>query len=230
MKFITESDLRSAYRKEGFSEFRLGQDCKLTPGARQFLTDRRVTLLGDVTPEQSASTQRVQTSGGRRGVDDAQVADSSTDWKKRKMENEIASLANSILLTAFELMDTDVCLSQQVAELEPHVSAMKAMLESDAELSVMECTPCSSITEENFASPLADCFYITAFHMQVPKAKAVLLLNSIRCAVHNLEVIFVETYHEHYNDGVRRQINRIRNRVSQLICTAFGGNECQRKE
>lgn len=230
MKFITESDLRSAYRKEEFFEFLLEQDSRLTPGARQFLTDRRVALLVEEVPEQASSKLSMHDTDDRTGESLDQITDSGIDWKNRKMKNEIASLANSILLTALELMETDVCLSQRVAALEPYVSAMKSMIDSDVAPLLMECEPCCSITEENFSSPLNDCFAVAAFHMQVPKAKAVLLLNSIRCAIHNLEVSFVETYDEHFNDGVRCQINRIRNRVSQLICTALGGNECQKKE
>ncbi|SHJ24584.1 hypothetical protein ACQ0P8_14390 [Halodesulfovibrio aestuarii] len=225
MKFITESDLRVTYRKEPFSEFRLDKDIRLTPGARQFLTDRRIELLIHDVLEQSAT------------VDDGQNEESGTvatpqetDWKTKKIKNEVTALVTSILLTAFELLEIDIKLSQKVAELEPHVSAMKNMLSSDDTPSSMLCEPCKSITQENFSDPLADCFAINAFHMQMPKVKAMLLINRIRCTVLSFEVSIVETYGENSKDALRRQINQIRNRLSQLICTAFGGNECQRKE
>ena len=40
MKFITEQDLRSRYRAEPFTSYTPEPGTRLTPGARQFLTDR----------------------------------------------------------------------------------------------------------------------------------------------------------------------------------------------
>lgn len=45
MKFITENDLRVRYRKQPFTEYEIAPDSRLTPGGRQFISDRRITLV-----------------------------------------------------------------------------------------------------------------------------------------------------------------------------------------
>ena len=47
MKFITEQDLRSRYRAEPFTSYTPEPGTRLTPGARQFLTDRGIRLEAD---------------------------------------------------------------------------------------------------------------------------------------------------------------------------------------
>lgn len=42
MRYITEMDLRDLYYEEPFTTYYLATDNRLTPGARQFLTDRRI--------------------------------------------------------------------------------------------------------------------------------------------------------------------------------------------
>lgn len=42
MRYITEMDLRDLYHEEPFTTYYLAADNRLTPGARQFLTDRRI--------------------------------------------------------------------------------------------------------------------------------------------------------------------------------------------
>ncbi|MFD1486314.1 hypothetical protein ACFQ5J_13865 [Lacticaseibacillus baoqingensis] len=44
MKFITEYDLKYQYQQQPFETYTLTPDQRLTPEARQFLADRRVTL------------------------------------------------------------------------------------------------------------------------------------------------------------------------------------------
>lgn len=40
MKFITEDDLRNLYKENPFASYELEPGSKLTPGARDFLSDR----------------------------------------------------------------------------------------------------------------------------------------------------------------------------------------------
>ena len=58
MQYITEMDLRRKYREEPFETYRLGSGVKLTPEAKQFLTDRRITIAADckIAEMRSAST------------------------------------------------------------------------------------------------------------------------------------------------------------------------------
>lgn len=44
VKFITEECLRDLYKKEPFNIYRLQQGQRLTPGAVQYLSDKRITI------------------------------------------------------------------------------------------------------------------------------------------------------------------------------------------
>ena len=46
MRYVTEDELRAAYGREPFSSYRLSPDTRLTPSARQFLIDFRVSFEG----------------------------------------------------------------------------------------------------------------------------------------------------------------------------------------
>ena len=45
MKYLTENDLRIAYRDIPFEVFTIHSDERLTPGARTFLSDRKVKII-----------------------------------------------------------------------------------------------------------------------------------------------------------------------------------------
>ncbi|GGC75224.1 hypothetical protein [Enterococcus wangshanyuanii] len=45
MHFITESELRTSFRKEPFTHMTLTETERLTPGAKQFLQDNRIELV-----------------------------------------------------------------------------------------------------------------------------------------------------------------------------------------
>lgn len=45
MKYITEIELRQQYKEESFSEIVIPNDARLTPGAYQFLVDRRIRIV-----------------------------------------------------------------------------------------------------------------------------------------------------------------------------------------
>lgn len=44
MKFITEEDLRARYQNEHFTSYRLEPGSRLTPGARQYLSDLGIRM------------------------------------------------------------------------------------------------------------------------------------------------------------------------------------------
>ena len=58
MKFITEYDLRARFQQQPFTEYQLSEDIRLTPGARQFLSDQRITIQEQT--EKIASKQNLE--------------------------------------------------------------------------------------------------------------------------------------------------------------------------
>lgn len=59
MMFLTEGDLRQQYRKDPFERFILEENTRLTPGAQQFLNDRKIHIIeansNNLTMNQAAS-------------------------------------------------------------------------------------------------------------------------------------------------------------------------------
>lgn len=49
MHYVTEDELREAYAREAFGSYELPEDARLTPGARQFLIDFRVSFEADAS-------------------------------------------------------------------------------------------------------------------------------------------------------------------------------------
>ena len=68
MKFITEQDLRSRYRAEPFTSYTPEPGTRLTPGARQFLTDRGIRLEADGPKKPAAPTMEQCMSTSRCGT------------------------------------------------------------------------------------------------------------------------------------------------------------------
>jgi len=231
MRFITEDDLRVLYRKDAFTDFNVTKDEKLTPGARQFLTDRRITILADGVPAERAESSSAAQSQSTAVQKPAEPEKTECDWKTQRLRSELKSIANSFLLTACELQARDIRLSQDVAALEREVAAMQTIVDENALLPDLECEECHGIIKENFSSSLADCFELTSEHMLLPNSKEVLLLNSLRCAMHRFEATLAEIYETAPAENTfGARVNQIRNVLSQMICTALGRNECQRTE
>ena len=59
MKFITEYDLRARFQKKPFAEYQLKEGIRLTPGARQFLSDQRITIQ-EPTDETLSKNEQVK--------------------------------------------------------------------------------------------------------------------------------------------------------------------------
>ncbi len=57
-------------------------------------------------------------------------------------------------------------------------------------------------------------------------------MNALRCALRELQFDIIDTY-KNDDDGLKNRImentNSIINSLSQLICSAVGGEKCQRK-
>lgn len=71
MRYVTESELRDEYAACPFETYRLAPDTRLTPGARQFLVDFRITF--------DAGTARPQAKAGASESGDQRLRDSFLD-------------------------------------------------------------------------------------------------------------------------------------------------------
>lgn len=217
MKFITEIDLRSLYKDDPFTWYKIKPDIKLTPGARQFLVDKKIKI-SEENPMNSA--------GDKESIEEK-------DWREKKLISKIKSVEAIFLLTAEKLLDIDVLLAQDIIKLSKEFTNIRNALEGKESLEYINCNNCTGIDEENFSQTLDDCFDITSFHIQLDKGKEIIVLHRLRCSLGEIEAYILE-YSQHgqedelYKEVIKKN-NQIINTLSQMICSIVGGKICQRK-
>jgi len=227
MKFITEEDLRYQYKGQPFITYMLEAGSKLTPGARQFLNDKKV-LIED--------NPAIKTFALQNNVKQPSPQDQKQMLRQKLVLSKIKTVEAEFLAAGEELLHLDIILSQKVIVLAKQFSGLKEILlgkDSNADLSLEECT---GIHQNNFHCELSDCFEITEFHMQMEKGKEIVLLHKLRCILRETDVSIAEKYLDTGSEEddqlyhlVSGKLNQVINTLSQLICTGFGGTTCQRK-
>ena len=224
MKFITEEDLRTIYKDKPFSSYEVEVGTRLTPGARQFLQDRHISVF-------SADGTAMQEGDGivAGGWKNRSGGNGTPDLlNKKRLEACLKSTGALFLQTASDLLPKDPVAAQKVLELADNFNDITKMHEESKSFPALACTPCHGINGDNFSSDLGDCFEITSFHIQTVKGKETLLLHSLRCALYEVQVVLMETHCT--NKEIPERVNQIINRLHQMICIAFGGDGCQRQE
>ena len=91
MRYITEMDLRDLYHEEPFATYYLAAGNRLTPGARQFLTDRRI-------PCETAREDEQEKKPDTAPVDEE--TESVPSWQLLKLWHTLEHAESLILLTA----------------------------------------------------------------------------------------------------------------------------------
>ncbi len=222
MKFITEDELRDLYKKQPFTDYDLKEGERLTPGARQFLLDRGVDMYDRNDPLAVLNAQKEAAK--------AKASCSLECISGKKFCARMNAVHSLFLLTAREILESDLCMSQQLLGLSRQFSALGSASEGKCELPALTCTPCTGMNADNFSKCIGECFEITEFHMQMPKGKEILLLARLRselvCFVLDVQELIAD---EKLRNDISARLNEIINTISQMICGATGGKECQRK-
>lgn len=203
MKFITEDDLRILFRKEPFTSYDLLEGTRLTPGARQFLVDKKISFLDDPMAVKRKTVKP-----------EVKKEETKQEMKDQRFLLKKKTLQAQFLEAGLSFMERDVLLAEQVFDLERRLSFVGK--ESPDEENAFES--CTGFDKEDFHKPFSDCFEITGFHAQSEKGREIVLLHRLRCSVRELAA---EAEDESFNPVI--------NRLSQMICLAYGGKACQRK-
>lgn len=233
MRFITEEDLRQRFRRERFTEYEPEAGTRLTPGARQFLSDRGIRLtetengvrLGNgpagfgkkeagSSLEQNEQLRETESEERSQG---AHPAEEQPCWQL-----ELGSLQADFLQAGLDLQREDVLVSKEIFELERNLSRLASgeeMAEGEKRWEML-CPACTGIGPENCRKRLADCFEITGFHAQSPNGRVVIRLHVLRSRLRMLE--------RELPDDRKEMAHCIINRLSQMICHGFGGKICQK--
>ena len=254
MKFITEDELRFLYRKEPFTTYEPEPGTRLTPGARQFLLDRGIDMYDEqkqgpiiresLTQEICCPSANPNHNGGAKQHQEEEAAQhhagghgkapKKCNWKIKMVRTKLCSVEAVFLITEQALLEGDVLMAQNLTRLSKQFSDIRHMVEGKGNAMTLPCKECSGITCENFSEDQEDCFEITDFHVQLERGKEILALHRLRCALREIEPVMMQAFEG--NDAAIGpcmdaigKINQIINTVSQMICAAVGGKECQRK-
>lgn len=226
MKFITEEYLRDLHRKEPFDTYKLQQGQRLTPGAAQYLSDRRIKMNDDALK----SNKNVSKSSQAETIKETENNNLNLN---KKLCYKLKSMEAVFLVTGSEILKDDIILAQNVINLRKKISNIRNVVNGKGILEPIHCKECTFMNSSNFTTELEDCFEITEFHMQLEKSNAILKMHTLRCALGELQFEIIENFKsddEILKNRIIENVNSIINSLSQLICLAVGGKECQRKK
>ncbi|GCD08832.1 ethanolamine utilization protein [Clostridium tagluense] len=227
MKFITESDLRDFNKIEPFTTYELEPGARLTPGARQFLSDHRINMYEN-DPFTKKSTVNV------KEKQPPEVPEKKNNWKKKKLSSKMKSMEALFLLSEQELLSEDVFLAQRVINLGKQFTCIKNAAEGKGSAENLSSAECTGVNADKFSDDLDDCFEITEFHMQLAKGREIIILHRLRCNLREIEPVVLEVYEGSNEDNelcieIIGKVNQIVNTLSQIICSVLGGGKCQKK-
>jgi ethanolamine utilization cobalamin adenosyltransferase len=243
MKFITEDELRYLYRQQPFTTYEPEPGTRLTPGARQYLLDRGIDMYDEqkaapiirqsLTQEVCCPSANPGHNGGAAPQSGGAKAGKKCSWRTKMVKAKLASVEAVFLKTEQTLLESDVMMAQNLTRLSRQFSDVRHMIEGKGSAMDMPCKECHGMNCGNFSEDLEDCFEITDFHVQLEKGKEILALHQLRCALREIEPVMLQAFEG--NDAAVGlcadaigKVNQIINAVSQMICAAVGGKECQR--
>lgn len=214
MRFITEEELRQRFRENPFSSFQPEHGTRLTPGAKQFLNDRKIVFSDEYDRQKLP-----QLSGKASAQEEIQKKDYEEEsWKKR-----FKLIQAYFLQAGVQMMDLNILDAQELFRMERMIADMvkgEAGYRQRMEKSLAACV-CTGMDESSLTHYQEDCFEITDFHAQSPNGKIIVILHVLRCQLR-------ESFHD-CPENYQKEWNYIINRISQMICHVFGGEKCQKK-
>ncbi|MEG6617395.1 cobalamin adenosyltransferase [Peptococcaceae bacterium 1198_IL3148] len=220
MKFITEMELRDLYKREPFTSYVLEPDARITPGARQFLMDRRVTLVqAPIGDGQKTNTNQAHQVQGQRN---------HCTLRLRRTMDRIESL---FLLVAAEILrGGDVVLSQQVMALG---KCFRNVGQAERKQHPPEDIEFWGWSEEEIkrrTHHLEEYDDINEFHVGLKNGKEITLLNYLRASLREVEPAILEVYWQEEQQACSRQelidkVNLIINILCMMMWKCLGGQK-----
>lgn len=220
MKFITEIELRELYKTEPFATYVLEPDIKITPGARQFLVDRRVSVV------------QAQCSDGKNvKANEAQPAQRREHWCTLRLHRRMDCIESLFLLIAAELLRSgDTVLSEQVMALGKCFQNVQNAEREQTALDKIQFLGWSEEEIKNRSEHLGKYVGISEFHVGLKNGKEIALLNYLRTSLREVEPTILETYWNEEKQICSRQdlidmINLISTILYILMRNCLGGQK-----
>lgn len=222
MRFVTEMDLRVLYSKEPFKKYKTEKNTRITPGARQFLLDRRIVIEENhkIQSERKASTKVYMKN--------------KVGWRNKKLIGKIRTIESLFYRIGQKYLDGDILLAEEIINWGNQLHKIRKGFTEGYLVEGIKLNECTGINSESFYDSLEECFHITDFHLRLDRGMDIITLHELRCKILEIEPIVMEiTEHEDEDIllllGLVERINEIVNSLSQRICSLVGGEKCLRK-
>lgn len=223
MKFITEMELRDLYKTEPFATYFLQPDTKITPGARQFLVDRRVTLVLD------------QGSDGKKSdIEASNQEQVQFNWCTLRLLGRMDSIESLFLLIAAELLHSgDAVLSEEVMALGKCFRNVRNAERDQIAPDKIEFWGWSEEEIKTRSDNLEKQVDISEFHVGLENGKEIALINYLRASLREVEPAILETYWNEEEQVCSRQdlidtVNLIINILCMMMWKGLGGKKWKR--
>lgn len=251
MIFITEQNLRDLYAKEAYETFTLVEGERLTPGARQFLADRQISIV-DPMDAKPAKTATIQLDGSEEYTtsdEEPKQTEAEVEVEREaeklvqnivksctvvsapasvptgcsdKLKARFCALQALYLKQASDIYAQNQTLANEIFDMECSLCS----IENGVDINILTPGSCSGMSVEDLKYPHRECFHMT---------RAILLANhgAEAAALHYLRG---ETYRFYYDNAEElSELQKVRvayliNLFSQMIHRTIGGSLCQKTE
>lgn len=209
MKFITEMELRDLYKTEPFTSYVLEPDTKITPGARQFLVDMRVTLVQPLCRDsKKLKTNQPSPAPGR------------DHWCSLRLRTRMDRIDSLFLLIAAELLRSgDAALSEEILALGKCFRNVREAERAQTAPDNIEFWGWSAAEIKNQFDNLGENIDINEFHVGLENGKEIALLNHLRASLREVEPAVLETYwNEEKQVSTRQDLVDTVNLIDTILC------------
>ena len=244
MIYITEQNLRDLYAKQAFESFTLVEGERLTPGARQFLADRQISIV-DPTEVKPYKTASIQIDGSEEyqaeeaktpavpAVDAAcdttvpipEAAVSSDDGEKacsEKLQGRFCALEALYLKHATEIYAQNQTLANEIFDMECSLCS----IEAGSDLNILVPGPCNGMSSEDLKRPHRECFHMTRAILLANHGAEAAMLHYLRSETYRF---YCENAQE-LTEVQRMRVAYLINLFSQMIHKTIGGTLCQKMQ
>ncbi|GAB6181266.1 hypothetical protein JCM14036_25850 [Desulfotomaculum defluvii] len=221
MKFITEMELRDLYKTEPFTTYVLEPATKITPGARQFLVDRRVTLVQAQCSESK-----------KQNTDESDKTPARQHWGTLRLRKRMDYIDSLFLLIAAELLNAgDAVLSEEVLALG---KCFRNLQHAERENTSPDNIQFWGWSEDEIKKRSDNLeIEISEFHIGLANGKEIALLNHLRASLREVEPILLEIFWDEEKQVCSRQelidtLYLIINILCIMMWKCLGGQKWQR--
>ena len=190
MRFITEMELRAAYKLEPFSAYLPPDGAKITPGARQFLIDRGVSIG---TAKKTEEEKPV-------------CAAKREDWRSLQLRSWMQATEAQIFLVGAEILhEGDAAVAEEVMTL---AKAFRELQQAEKDGGKLPEFFFSGWTEKELHEYLAvggKDFSIGEFHVGLENGRTIARLNSLRASLNVVKTALLEFYWDEAAGLCKRQ-------------------------